>query len=51
MTTKVRVFGAVPGVGKQAFLILLLVIETMKFDRNQGVLLLYWMQKFEQIIG
>ena len=23
----------------------------MKFDRNQGVLLLYWMQTFEEIIG
>ena len=23
----------------------------MKFDRNQGALLLHWMQTFEQIIG
>ena len=45
MTTKMHVFGAVPGVGKQAFLILPL-IQTMKLDKNQGFFPRYWMQTY-----
>ena len=45
------VFGAVPEVGKQALFCNFATFQTMKFNRNQGFLLRYWMQTLNDKIA
>ena len=49
MTAEVRVLSAVHWSWKTS-ISNFATIQTMKFDRNQRFLLLYWMQTFKQII-
>ena len=50
MTTKVRVFGAVPAVGKQAILNLR-QIKPRNWTEIKDFCCKNWMQKFQQVIG